>query len=92
VALAEGLVEVCIAVVAHVADAVAAELDDDTGALIDDIGRSTFQPAAFADLDDDAIAGLVPVAPDVFVTLVGGAETELAIGECAQHRVAPAAG
>src|SRR5438445_11156365 len=90
VPLQEFLVDVAVGVVAHLADLLAAELDHDAGALVHDVLGGALEPRALADLDDHSLVGLVPVAPHVLITPIGGAQAGLAVPQCVQHRLAAA--
>src|SRR5215472_6746624 len=85
----ELFVEMRVAVVPHVADQGGAELDHHTSALVEDVLGRALEPASFADLDDRTLVRVVPVAGHGLVLPVRGAQSELSVGEGAQHRIAP---
>src|SRR3989442_15847084 len=87
--LQELLVDARVRVIPHLADLVAAEPDDGAGALVHDVLGIALEPALFPDLDDDALIGLVPGAPHVFLAPLGRSEARLAIVEASADGCAP---
>src|SRR6478672_13952440 len=85
----EALVDAGVGVVAKLADAIAAKSEHHAGALIHHVLRRRAEPAALADLDDDALVGLVPLTPDILVSPVRNAQPRLSIGHRPEHGLPP---
>src|SRR6267378_2707517 len=90
VALQELLVNVAVRVIPNLADPIVPKLEDAAGALVHHVLGVGLQPRALAELHDHPIVRLVPIAPDVFVSPVGGAQSGLAAPEGIEHRLAAA--
>src|SRR5690242_1778098 len=84
----EFLVDVSVGVVAHFGDLVAPKTDHHARPLVHHVLRMTLEPPALTDLDDDAILGVVRIAPYVSAFPIGRSEAGLAVPQCIEHVVA----
>src|SRR3989454_8067988 len=82
------LVNVAVRVIPNLADPIAPKLEDAARPLVHHVLRVGLHPRALAELHDHPIIRLVPIAPDVFVSPLGGAQSGLAVPEGIEHRLA----
>src|SRR2546426_8725059 len=82
------LVNVAVRVIPNPADPIAPKLKDAARPLVHHVLGVGLQPRALAQLHDHPIFSLVPIAPDVLVSPVGGAQSGLAVPERIEHRLA----
>src|SRR2546426_5644615 len=88
VTLQEFLINVAVRVIPDLTDPISPKPEDAARALVHHVLRVGFQPRALAELHDDPIVCLVPIAPDVLGSPVGGAQSGLAVPEGIEHRLA----
>src|SRR6266513_38842 len=81
-------VNVAVRVIPNLADPISPKPEDAAGSLVHHVFRVGLQPRALADLHDHPLLRLVPIAPDVLVSPVGGAQAGLAVPERIEHRLA----
>src|SRR5882672_2161396 len=90
VTLQEFLVNVAVSIIPNLTDPIVPKPEDAAGSLVHHVLRVGLQPRALADLHDHPLLRLVPIAPDVLVSPVGGAQAGLAVPEGIEHRLAAA--